>query len=260
MDRYKGDKSDSDSASGTPRDDRFFTPRQSARRGGSSSDGESWATPRSTAGGLGWLSDEGEYATPREFTMSPRYMNQPAHQSQSYQHHAGGYSIPEGGYPHQPTSYSNAHISSYPISQGGHHIPEGAYPNQGYSEHHIYSDQASEGVPYSEHYAPSAHPPAQASYGWQNNDAADAAGYKYGTESREYWDQSKQDSDYLQSDYVGVERGYEYGGAQPKESEDITQAIDDIFSYARHNRVEEVHDTQLDGKIVHICYGYDFDF
>lgn len=246
MDRYKGDRSDSDSAaSGTPRDDRFFTPRQSARLG-SSSDGESWATPRSTVGGPDWLSDEGEYATPREFAQSQSQYTAASQQSQQQYHpqhdqsnqqgaypnqqqqqgghpsQQGGYSNQQGGYqPTQQQQYQGG--QQYPNqqgTQGGYSIPEGGYPNQRYGQH----------------------TPSQPSYGWQSEASEPQhQGYKY-DETQEYWHQAKQESEYL-PDYASIERSNssDHSASMPKDGEEnLNQAIDDIFSFARHNRVEEV--------------------
>jgi hypothetical protein len=164
MERKYGSDSEPDtSRSHTPRaDDRFFTPRQSARVGGSSSDGE-WGTPRGSS--AAWASD-GEYATPREHYASAYYdqqqhQHQHQHQHPAYhpapaqhpssqiaydQHAAATYSQPRGeskpgGYDDKWSSYapSPAEAKASVVNDYPHHPqvqPTGYPPHHHQQQHH----------------------------------------------------------------------------------------------------------------------------
>ena len=234
-DYKRGDRSDSDSdAFVTPRDDRFFTPRLSARLGGSSSDGE-WATPRSNIG-PGWASDEGEYSTPRDQQYENTYHPPPAskviHVASREAKHGGCYEEKWGGdkyhneyhAPQQPPA-----PNYYQDQAAGHDYHAQALPQRG-GRNFEHGSQDSY-VSYSQQSYPE-----------------DPAPYAYDQPPSQYDQQFSQRSSYDHHATAPTQPHYDpaVDYAAPKDEggmsagEQMDRAVEDIFSCARHNRVEEV--------------------
>ena len=186
-------------------DDRFLTPRASARLGGSSSEGE-WATPRSGRD-MSARSDTEYFGTPRDS----------AHDSWAPQQAGAGW----GYVPYPEAAYG-----------APHHLAE---EKSAYAPSHPYPPPQQ---PYMSHYAAAAPDYTAQNFGFKHDGYARSPHAAYAA-----WDAPQQPR------YFGAEvkdGGVSEAWAAAPDEQAVSEAdIEDIFSYARHNRVDQV-DRMLD--------------
>ena len=193
-------------------DDRFLTPRASARLGGSSSEGE-WATPRSGRD-MSARSDTEYFGTPRDS----------ARDSWAPQQGGAGW----GYMPHPEAAYG---APRHPAEEKSVYAPPHPYPPPQ--------------QPYMSHYAAAAPDYAAAAPDY----AAQNFAYKHDGYARSPHATYAAFDAPQQPHYFGAEAkgtGVSEAWVPAPEEQAVSEAdIEDIFSYARHNRVDQV-DRMLD--------------
>lgn len=182
---------------------RFSTPRLSARMGGSSSDGE-WATPRSQVG-FGWASDEGEY---NEWTPRDADGNNELKGQRSSSHN---YSELKDRHPPQPSPLS--HLNTLKSA-------EPKIPEYGHREQLAFREQ---------------HPSSRSAMSPRlSNSEFKEAGQRWSDKPfREYEQRWSDQQPPTRSATLETRQSY-------REVEEHEHQILDIFSFARHSRVDEV--------------------